>query len=60
MGKYIHSYIKIMYLYTHRLLSACLRGKAKAGKKQKVGGSSEDPKGSEPEKQTTENPEAPI
>jgi hypothetical protein len=39
---------------------SCHRGVAKAGKKQKVGGSSKDPKTTEPEKQAPEAPEASI
>ena len=53
----IHSYT--LYL--------CCRGIAKAGKKQKLGGSSKDPKTVEPEKQSadiskalTQDPEEPI
>jgi hypothetical protein len=39
---------------SHELLCLCYRGVAKAGKKQKLGGSLKDPKAAEPEKQAAE------
>jgi hypothetical protein len=51
---------KNLLSYIHKLLYSCHRGKAKTGKKQKVGGSSKAPEVSKSEKEVFKTSEVPI